>query len=280
MDDVTNQEQAIELLQELGLKEYEAKSFVALTRRHRGTARDISETSEVPRTRVYDAIRVLESKGLVETQHSNPQVFRAVSIDEAVNTLQSEYVERTESLRSTLSDLEPADDGESTEATHEVWAISGDQGITSRTRQLIEGATEELILVIGHGSILTDRLVEQLRSAQERDVNVIIGTVDEDLRTGVRDVLPDVEVFVSGLDWLSRSPLPGDDTEISRLLLADREAILVSSFTETGGDGREHEQGVFGRGFNNGLVAIVRRLMATGLLSGNDPEVEKPESGS
>ncbi|MFC6613657.1 TrmB family transcriptional regulator [Halopenitus salinus] len=280
MDDVTNQEQAIELLQELGLKEYEAKSFVALTRRHRGTARDISETSEVPRTRVYDAIRVLESKGLVETQHSNPQVFRAVSIDEAVNTLQSEYVERTESLRSTLSDLEPTDDGESTEATHEVWAISGDQGITSRTRQLIEGATEELILVIGHGSILTDRLVEQLRSAQERGVNVIIGTVDEDLRTAVRDVLPDVEVFVSGLDWLSRSPLPGDDTEISRLLLADREAILVSSFTETGGDGREHEQGVFGRGFNNGLVAIVRRLMATGLLSGNDPEVEKPESGS
>jgi len=91
MEDVSNQDQAIELLQQLGLKEYEAKSFVALARRQRGTAKDISETSEVPRTRVYDAIRVLESKGLVETQHSNPQIFRAVSIDEAVNTLQSEY---------------------------------------------------------------------------------------------------------------------------------------------------------------------------------------------
>ncbi|WP_436933513.1 TrmB family transcriptional regulator [Halovenus marina] len=103
MDDVSNQERAIELLQQLGLKEYEAKSFVALARREHGTAKDISETSEVPRTRVYDAVRVLESKGLVETQHSKPQVFRAVSIDEAVNTLQTEYVERAELLRRALS---------------------------------------------------------------------------------------------------------------------------------------------------------------------------------
>ena len=273
MDDISNQEHAIELLQELGLKEYEAKSFVALARLQRGTAKDISETSEVPRTRVYDAIRVLESKGLVETQHSNPQVFRAVSIDEAVNSLQSEYVERTESLRSILSGLEPVDDGESTETTHEVWSISGEQGITSRTQQLIEGATEELILVIGHESIFSDQLADQLQSAQERNVNVIIGTVNDELRAAIQDALPEVEVFVSGLDWLSRSPLPGDDTEISRLLLADREAILVSSFTETGADGREHEHGVFGRGFDNGVVAITRRLMATGLLSVNDPEV-------
>jgi hypothetical protein len=79
-------------------------------------------------------------------------------------------------------------------------------------------------------------------------------------------------VFVSGLDWLSRSAFPGDETEISRLLLADREAILVSTFTEGRGDGREHEQGVFGRGFDNGLVTIVRRLMATGLLFQDDPE--------
>ena len=275
MEDVSNQDQAIELLQQLGLKEYEAKSFVALARRQRGTAKEISETSDVPRTRVYDAIRVLESKGLVETQHSKPQVFRAVSIDEAVNTLQSEYVARTESLRSALSELEPTDEGESTEATHEVWAISGDQGITSRTRQLIEEVTEELILVVGHESIFTDQLAKLLQSAQERNVNVIIGTVDEDLQIMIQDALPGVEVFVSGLDWLSRSPLPGDDTEISRLLLADRESILVSSFTETRADGREHEQGVFGRGFDNGLVAITRRLMATGLLSVNDPEAEE-----
>ena len=276
MDDITNRDQAIELLQQLGLKEYEAKSFVALTRRQRGTAKDISETSEVPRTRVYDAIRVLESKGLVETQHSNPQMFRAVSIDEAVNTLRREYVARAESLRDALSALEPTDDEAATGATHEVWGITGDQGITSRTQQLIEGATEEVILVIGHDGIFTEGLAEQLRTAEERGVTVIIGTVDEELRSEIQRTLPNVEVFVSGLEWVSRSPLSDDDTEISRLLLADREAILVSSFTESSPSGREHEHGVFGQGFDNGIVAIARRLMATGLLTENDPKDANP----
>ncbi|WP_418285084.1 TrmB family transcriptional regulator [Halorubrum sp. DTA46] len=272
MDNTSNQDQAIELLQQLGLKEYEAKSFVALARRKSGTAKDIGETSEVPQTRVYDAIRVLESKGLVETQHSNPRMFRAVSIDEAVNTLRTEYVERAESLRDALSGLEPTDDESVTEATHEVWAISGDQGITSRTQQLIEGATDEVILVIGHESIFTDQLAELLNGANDRGLNVMVGTVDEELQSDIQAKLPGVSVFLSELDWVSRSPLPGDDTEISRLLLTDREAILVSSFTEARRDEREHEQGVFGRGFDNGLVTIVRRLMATGLLVENDPK--------
>lgn len=275
MNDTSNQNQAIGLLQQLGLKEYEAKSFVALARRQRGTAKMISETSEVPRTRVYDAIRALEAKGLVETQHSNPQVFRAVSIDEAVNTLQTEYVSRTESLRNVLELLEPTDEGDTTEATHEVWAISGNQGITSRTEQLIEGASDEVILVIGHESIFTDQLAEQLQTAIDRGLDVIIGTVDEGLQTEIQTVLPDVEVFVSGLDWVSHSPLPDDDTEISRLLLADQQAILMSSFTKGRYDEREHEQGVFGRGFDNGIVAIARRLMATGLQVENDPREDE-----
>jgi len=265
MNDISNKTRAVDLLQELGLKEYEAKSFVALARRQRGTAKEISETSEVPRTRVYDAIRVLESKGLVETQHSNPQVFRAVTIDEAINTLQSEYVERTESLRAALSGLEPSEDESVSEATHEVWTISGDRGIRSRTQQLIQGASEEVIIVIGHESIFDSALAEQLHAAKDRGVDVVVGTIDESLQEEIQTELPEIEVFVSGLEWLSRSPLPDDDTEISRLLLADSEAILVSSFTESGEEGREHEQGVFGQGFHNGLVAIVRRLMATGL---------------
>lgn len=274
MNDSTNQRQSIELLQQLGLKEYEARSFVALARRQQGTAKDISEISDVPRTRVYDAIRVLESKGLVETQHSSPQVFRAVTIDEAVNTLQSEYEERAADLRKALNGLEPSVDAPAEDVTHEVWALSGGKGITSRTTQLVEGATEEVVLVIGHESIFTETLADLLEAARARGVTVIVGAVSESLTADIESRLPGIEVFVSGLEWLQRSALPDDQTQISRLLLVDREAILVSSFT-TGSDAdREHEKAVFGRGFDNGLVTIVRRLMATGLLFEEDPLTE------
>ena len=271
MDELSNQDQAVELLQQLGLKEYEAKAFVALSRLPRGTAKEISEVSEVPRTRVYDAVRVLESKGLVEIQHSNPQQFRAVSIDEAVETLRDEYEARTDSLRETLRGIEPADSDGETEVTHEVWALSGQVAVTNRARQLVDGADREVALVIGHESVLDEELIAHLRAARERGIDVIVGTSADSLRDRVQEALPGATVFVSGLDWLGGSAIADDDTEISRILLTDRSAILVSTLHETADGTQVNEQAVFGRGFDNGLVAIVRRLMATGLLDVDDP---------
>lgn len=267
MNDQSNHEQAIELLQQLGLKEYEAKAFVALSRLPQATAKEISEISAVPRTRVYDAVRVLETKGLVEIQHANPQRFRAVSIDEAAKTLRREYEERTDSLRTKLRAVEPAAPTEETEVTHEVWALSGASAITSRTQQLVDEADNEIILVIGDESAYTSELRERLQAARDRGVTVVIGIADEALQERVESEFPGAEVFVSGLEWLSSSADTGDETVIGRLLLVDRNTILVSTFHEAMGNGHNHEQAVFGRGFDNGLVAIVRRLMSTGLLS-------------
>jgi sugar-specific transcriptional regulator TrmB len=271
MDKLSNQDEAIELLQQLGLKEYEAKTFVALTRVPRATAKEISTISEVPRTRVYDATRVLETKGLIETQHSSPQQFRAVPVEEAVETLRREYDSRTDTLRETLQGLEPAQFDEDPEATHEVWALAGDATISERTRRLAEETDSELVLVIGHEGVFTDDLADALETARARGVSVIVGTLDESLRERVETAVPEIEVFVSGLDWLANTAGDGDDTEISRLLLVDRSTILVSSFVQGNGGGRKQEHAVFGRGFDNGFVAIVRRLMSTGL----DP-VEEP----
>ncbi len=269
MDELSDQEWAVELLQHLGLKEYEARCFVALTRLPKGTAKEISDVSEVPRTRVYDAIRVLETKGLVEVQHSNPQQFRAVSIDEAAETLRSEYDERIASLREALGSLEGAPTDDEVDVTHEVWALSGGAAITTRTQQLIDEAEEELVVVVGGESVFTEDLVDSIEAARGREVDLVVGTASEGLREAVDDALPEIQVFVSGLEWLGQSTLPGDETAIGRLVLVDRTTILVSSYVETDAGEREHEKAVFGRGFDNGLVAIVRRLMATGLSPGD-----------
>ena len=61
MDATESVEEAVDVLRKLGLKEYEARCFVGLSRLSTGTAKRLSEVTEVPRTRVYDAIRVLEA---------------------------------------------------------------------------------------------------------------------------------------------------------------------------------------------------------------------------
>jgi Predicted transcriptional regulators len=262
MKDTSQHEQAVTLLEKLGLKQYEAKAFVALTRLPAGTAKRVSEISEVPRTRVYDAVRTLESKGLVEIQHSNPQQFRAVSTDEAASTLRSEYEERTDSLRDALASLDRETPGTETDVTHEVWALSGTTAITNRSRELLDEADREVVLVLGDRSFATESLVDDLGMAQQRGVSVVVGTTDEAVRSQLQDTLPDAQVFISELGWLQGGG-PGDDTTISRLLLVDRDTILVSTVHEQAG--ADHEQAVFGRGFDNGLVTVARRLMATGL---------------
>ena len=257
-------EEAVEVLQQLGLKEYEAKCFVGLSRLSTGTAKQLSEITEVPRTRVYDAIRVLEAQGLVEIQHSSPQRFRAVPLEEATETLRNQYEARIERLAGALERTESVDPEEDT--AQEVWSMTGADAIANRTDQLIADATREVVFVVGDQSLLTEELAESLNGVSE-EVDVLIGAVSEGLQEQIHDAVPRARTFVSGLDWLQAEVDGDDETAIGRLLLVDRSTILVSTI---GSDAHE-EQAVFGGGFRNGLVVIARRLMAQGLVGDRDP---------
>ncbi|WP_435366038.1 TrmB family transcriptional regulator [Haloarchaeobius sp. DYHT-AS-18] len=259
-------EEAIEVLQQLGLKEYESRCFVGLSRLHTGTAKQLSEMTEVPRTRVYDAIRVLEAQGLVEIQHSSPQRFRAVPLDEATETLRDQYEDRVDRLHNALDSVEIIDeDGET--PVQQVWAMSGRDAIENRTDQLIEKASEEIVLVLGDESLLTEELVARLNNAVA-DVDLLIGALTESLQDQIQTSVPDATTFISGLEWLHGEDVTEDETAIGRLLLVDRSTILVSSIMP----GSKEERAVFGEGFGNGLVVISRRLMAQGLLTARDPK--------
>lgn len=249
---------AVEVLQQLGLKEYEAKCFVGLSRLSTGTAKQLSEVTDVPRTRVYDAIRVLEAQGLVEIQHSSPQQFRAVPIEEATETLRDRYEERVERVGRALEDTESLDPG-ADEPAHEVWTLRGAEAIGNRTTQLVEEATEEVILVLGHESLAEAHLSETLGSVGN-EVALYVGAVDEPLREALQELVPGAETFVSGLEWL-KSEDTETDPAVGRILLVDKSTMLVS--TVTAAEGEDHA--VYAKGFTNGIVVVARRLMTRGI---------------
>lgn len=254
-------DEAIDVLKQLGLKEYEAKCFVGLSRLPSGTAKQLSEITDVPRTRIYDAIRVLEARGLVEIQHSSPQRFRAVPLEEARETLRAQYEDRIERFAGALESAEPIDPDDE-ESIQEVWALNGSVAIANRTSQLLDKAAEEVVLVVGDGSIMSDDLVEQLNGLGAQ-TDLLIGAIDQSLRDEIERSVPEARTFVSGLDWLRGR---GDEeVAMGRLLLVDRSTILVSSLVPDSGE----EHAVFGTGFRNGLILLSRRLMAQGLVGGD-----------
>jgi sugar-specific transcriptional regulator TrmB len=261
------QTQAVELLQDLGLKEYEAKCVVALVRMPHATAKEISEVTDVPRTRVYDAARVLEAKGLVEVQHCSPRRYRAVSIDEATALLSREYESRVSTLTETLKGLPDAEEETAdSPPVGEIWSINNHEAITTRSLRLIEDATDEVVLVVGDSRTVTEDVFDALSDAADRGVHVIVGTMDEDLERVVRDAVPTAEVFVSNLSWLPVKS-GSSETTVTRLLLVDERTIVVGS-RPAAGMPEEAEQAVVGNGTSNGIVVILRHLLRSGLLEG------------
>jgi len=255
----SDREQAVDTLQELGLKEYEAKCFVALSRLPRGTAKEISEISDVPRTRVYDAARVLESKGLVEVQHTKPQEFRAVNIEEATATLEEEYQERMTTLRGALEDISPVQIEDSSDVDHEVWALSGSAAIANRLCKLVRNSSDDVLLLMSEDTDLSGRLAEEISSAIADGIPVSIGVLSESHRERIESSLPGADVFISDLEWLIERSA-ADEPQITRIALVDNEKTLISTAGTTVTAGAS-ERATYGSGFNNSMVIVVRRLL-------------------
>jgi len=267
-DNETTQE-AISLLQDLGLQEYEARCFIALNKLPSGTAKEIHEISEVPRTRVYDAIRVLESQGLVEVRHSSPQMYRAVSIDEATQTLRRKYDDRIETLETYLKNTE-VQDVEENDHVQEVWSLTGHDAIESRTIDLVREAESEIALLVVDEDILSETLFGSLQTAVDHDLSIVLGGQTERITETLGAELSTTRVFETGLDWLTGTE-SGDEVAISRILLIDRETLLIGSYYPHTADGRAKEQAIFARGLENGIVVLLRRLVTAGLPQIKDP---------
>lgn len=257
-------QRAVERLQQLGLKQYEARCFVSLTDHESATAREISDHVDVPRTRVYEAVRVLETKGLVEVQHSSPQQFRAIPIDEAVDILRDRYESRVAHLEAALEELDAEEpDEEPDEAVEqEVWALSAGEAIATRTRELVADADESVRLVLGSEHVLTEPLLSALEAASDRGVRVLVAGVSEELTEQLATSLAGPAVFESRLRWLQAAE-GAEAADVGRLLLVDDDTILASTITTHGGD--VAERAVFGRGFGNSIVVVLNRLLRTGI---------------
>ncbi len=86
------------LLERLGLTEYEAKTLSALFKAREAEAPEVSRIAQVPKTRVYDVLDRLVKKGLVIEIYGRPKKYRVVEADAAVEQLISKKKEEISAL--------------------------------------------------------------------------------------------------------------------------------------------------------------------------------------
>ncbi|WP_049997340.1 TrmB family transcriptional regulator [Halococcus sediminicola] len=238
---------AAELFEHLGLSQYEARSYIALLRLGSGTAREISNTTDVPRTRIYDAVESLENWGLVDVQHASPKRFQPVSRETAMRIFRREYNLTFRDLSERLDALEPADRSREQPG---VWSLTGRGAVDTRVVELIGDAQDDLIFLTV-GELLTEGVLDELAAAADRGVSIRVADGTAATHERVASAVPEVEFVEPPWEWHA--------TPTGRLVMADGETILMSVF-ENGGS--PTETAIWGTGSRNSLVVVLKAIFA------------------
>ncbi|WP_440772161.1 TrmB family transcriptional regulator [Natronorubrum sp. DTA28] len=261
---MSDAEEAVKTLTELGLTQYEARCFVALTRLSTGTAKEISQVADVPRSRVYDTIERLEKKGLVDVQQTEPREYKAVSVETACRRIREDYDSRINAAENALGQLEePAsrdDEG--------MWAISQKEHVSERVVTFLEDAEETVHYLLSATEVADQSILDGLQAAVDRGVSVYVELPTDD----------DYEAFserVSGANVVVAEDLQSTNEVYAewpgQLLMVDQQAVVASGVTESDLPDVVNEMAIWTYGRDHGLAVWMRELL-DGRFAGRDED--------
>ena len=199
-------------LMRIGFTEYQAKAYVALTRKNPVTGYELSKNSGVPRSMIYEVVGKLVERGAAMTLRTGGTTkYAPVPAVEFFNQLQREHENLISDLKNDLSSLASAPDLEY------VWNIEGHENIIGRSIEMIEQAEERIYLTLL--PVTLPDLEATLTDAVQRGVRVVIYTTAE-------IDLPGAQVAVAKLSEETLSHAQG----LGLILVSDSKEVLIAEW--------------------------------------------------
>jgi sugar-specific transcriptional regulator TrmB len=144
--DVISQD-ARKVLKELGLTDYETRSYLALLERGVLTASQVSENSEVPYSKIYETLTSLERKGWIETEHGRPARYYPKAPSEALATMKLHLEDRVKTWEKTiLEELEPFYEHREIREKPDIWILRGELNTLAKLKEMVEKTKNELMI--------------------------------------------------------------------------------------------------------------------------------------
>ncbi|GAB7090167.1 transcriptional regulator TrmB [Halorubrum luteum] len=138
------------------LGEYEIDAYLAVLEHGELTASDIADSTDIPQPRVYDTVRSLSDRGLVELRESRPMKIVAVDPEEAFGDLRSSFSEMVDELEARYT--------APTRETEAVSLVKSRSTILRYIEEVINGAEYELAVS------LTPELLRRFREDLTRKI--------------------------------------------------------------------------------------------------------------
>src|SRR5688500_7342903 len=156
----------LEVLQQLGFGDYEARAYVALLQRSPLNGYELAKASGLPRANVYSVLDKLEERGAVmrlDTQSGTR--YAAVPPSELVGHIGSRFSENLSAARHMLEDMAAPPEYEY------VWNARGYGSLLDHARTLIDTAQKRLLVATWTQE--AHALAGNLAAAEERGVEVV-----------------------------------------------------------------------------------------------------------
>lgn len=102
-------QRTLDALKTIGLNKYERNLWVALLSRGASTAGELSDISNVPRSRCYDVLESLADKGFVMVQTGKPLRYVAIEPQEALDRAKKHITEYAEEVNEKIERLMKTD---------------------------------------------------------------------------------------------------------------------------------------------------------------------------
>ncbi len=145
-------------LKDFGLNSYESKLWVALLSRGISTAGELSDISNVPRSRAYDVLESLEKKGFIIVKVGKPIKYLAVPPGEVVERVKKKVSRDADMQSKILDNLKESDVLEELNLLHTTGvklvdptdksgSFRGREKIYEHLSTMIKGAEKEITLV-------------------------------------------------------------------------------------------------------------------------------------
>ncbi len=181
------QKELLNKLKDFGLNSYESKLWIALLSRGISTAGELSDISNVPRSRAYDVLESLEKKGFIVVKVGKPIKYLAVHPQEVIERVKKKIAEEAKEKTDILSKIKESPLLEELNVLHsdgiklvdpseKSASFRGREKVYDHLNYLIKGAKKSVHLKTTKEGLERkhDVLYNQIKKASARGVNVNI----------------------------------------------------------------------------------------------------------
>lgn len=227
-------QETLDKLEDIGLNMYERKIYSALISRGVSTAGELSEMTNVPRSRAYDVLESLAEKGFAVIKSNQPMEYVAIPPEQAIENIKSQHrKELEEKLQKldTFKDSEAVDELESlydqglelVEPEEMSGSLKGSHQINQHMGTMFQDAENSIKIVTSEEGLndLYENHSDLLKNARESGVNVkVLAPVTDNNR----------ESFEEMKEFSDVRHLQGNDFDVpeGRFAIIDNDALTMS----------------------------------------------------